>query len=280
MIPFTEHNNNNKELECHFIHANGFPPSAYDTFLSLISSNFKVKSPLLRPHWENHEKVDSFENWDLFLNDFIEYCDENNINNSCGIGHSIGGNILIRACLQNNNLFKSIILLDPTIFIPSIVRIWKMLSSIPFIKSSFPLAKAARNRRTSFDDYNHVFESYRNKKIFSKIPDKQLSEYIKSIFSYNETNKTYALNYKKEWEEKMYLTSLFKDIEVWKNIHKLNIPTLILTPDTNPVLRKSAINKFNSNQNIKFITIKNSSHLFPLEKPKEVSEIISDFLKI
>jgi len=279
MIPFIEHNNN-KQLECHFIHANGFPPNAYKSFLSLLNNNLKIKAPLLRPHWENYNKVDDFNDWDLFLDDFIQYCNENNVNNSYGIGHSIGGNILIRACLKNNTLFKSIILLDPTIFIPIIVRMWKIATSIPFIKSSFPLAKAAKNRRINFNSFNHIFDSYRDKKIFSKIPNEQLKEYIDSIFSYNQGTGLYSLNYNKKWEERMYLTSLFKDIEIWKNINKLKIPTLIITPESNPVLRKSAIKKFRSNDNIKIITIKNSSHLFPLEKPKDTSEIISNFLSI
>lgn len=279
MIPFTEYNNN-KNLDCHFIHANGFPPNAYKTFLSLLNNKFQIKAPLLRPHWKDYNKVDDFSDWDLFLDDFIRYCNENNINQSYGIGHSIGGNILIRACLQNKTLFKSIVLLDPTIFIPTIVRIWKVASSIPFVKSLFPLAKAAKNRRVDFDSFNHIYDSYRNKTIFSKIPDEQLKEYIDSIFNYNQELQSYHLNYNKKWEEKMFLTSLFKDIEIWNNIDNLKIPVLIITPDTNPVLRKSAMKKFTSNDNIKFITIKDSSHLFPIEKSKLTSELIFKYLNI
>ena len=78
----------------------------------------------------------------------------------------------------------------------------------------------------------------------------------------------------------MFLTSLFKDIEIWNNIDDLKIPVLIITPDTNPVLRKSAIKRFTSNDNIKFITIKDSSHLFPIEKSKLTSELIFKYLNI
>ena len=70
MIPFIEFENTNN-LNCHFIHANGFPPNAYTSLLNILSDGFHVKSPLLRPHWENDIGLDNFNNWDIFLNDFI-----------------------------------------------------------------------------------------------------------------------------------------------------------------------------------------------------------------
>ena len=279
MIRFTEHTNNAEEAECHFIHANGFPPNAYNSFLNLLSNKLKIKSPLLSPHWEDDVGLNSFNDWDIFLDDFLTYCNENNISNSYGIGHSIGGNILLRASLANSQLFKSIILLDPTIFVPSILSLWKLVSYIPFIKSSFPLAKAAKNRRIIFDNLDHIFASYRKKKIFSKIPQKELKEYINSIFNYNEKTNSYELNFNRIWEQRIYLTSVFKDLEIWNNINKLKIPTLLIIPEYSPVLRKSAAKKLSSNKNITIKIIDDSSHLFPLEKSTLTSNLILKFFK-
>ena len=67
---------------------------------------------------------------------------------------------------------------------------------------------------------------------------------------------------------------------IWNNINNLNIPTLILKAEESNAFTDSSskrINKMN-NSNIKILTIKDSSHLFPFEKPKRVSEEILSFI--
>ena len=93
------------------------------------------------------------------------------------------------------------------------------------LNSYFPLAKSARNRRKVFNNKDDVFQSYKNRGIFSNIPEEQLKEYIDSIFTYNENTKKVHLNYRRRWEEKIYLKSLLMDMDIWNNIDKLQTPT-------------------------------------------------------
>ena len=83
-----------------------------------------------------------------------------------------------------------------------------------------------------------------------KWSQKELKEYINSIFNYNEKTNSYELNFNRIWEQRIYLTSVFKDLEIWNNINKLKIPTLLIIPEYSPVLRKSAAKKLSSNKNI------------------------------
>ena len=153
-----------------------------------------------------------------------------------------------------------------------------MLSFFPKLHSQFPLARAARNRRKSFQRKEDVFNSYRTKMIFNKIPDTQLHEYIDSIFSYSESNQKFNINFSRSWEEKIFLKSLYDDIFIWKNLDKLNIPTLILRPESSPVLRNNAAKRISSNKNITITTIKDSTHLFPIERHVETARLIEKFL--
>jgi len=261
---------------CCFIHANGFPPDAYKSLLSLLSSRYELKSTLLRPLWDERSDIDSIKNWDIFLNDFLSECDKTKIEQSVGIGHSIGGNIIIRAAIKNPNLFKSIILLDPTIFHPSIIAIARILNSLNLLKYTHPYALAARKRRESYDSYKEILESYKKKKVFSKIADQQLEEYINSIFKKKKNR--YELVYNKKWEEIIYLKAALKDYHIWRNLKSIKIPTLIIKPKINPVLTDIASKKIERNNFIKIKTLKESTHLFPLEFPKKTSQIIFDFL--
>ena len=66
---------------------------------------------------------------------------------------------------------------------------------------------------------------------------------------------------------------------IWKNIKNIKIPCLIIRAEESNAFLNSSQNKIEkNNSNIKFTTIKNSSHLFPLEYPEKTSEIINSFI--
>ena len=75
----------------------------------------------------------------------------------------------------------------------------------------------------------------------------------------------------------MYLTAGIKDFDIWKNLHNLQTPTLIIIPEESPVLRYYASKKILKNKFINIEILKESTHLFPLEKPKKTAQIILDF---
>ena len=120
---------------------------------------------------------------------------------------------------------------------------------------------------------------YRNKKVFSKINDENLSIYIKSIIKIN-TNKTLQITYPKELEYQIYKTGLSADFYIWNNLKKLRIPSLIIRSKSSNAFLKSAATKVKKlNNNIEMIEIDNSTHLFPLEIPQVISKYILEFLK-
>ena len=53
---------------------------------------------------------------------------------------------------------------------------------------------------------------------------------------------------------------------------------LIIVDDYSDEKTRSVLKKISKNKNIKVVTLTDSSHLFPLEKYKETTEIISNFL--
>ena len=133
-----------------------------------------MQSMLLRQFWGKSFNAKGIKNWDIFLDDLMQYTKENNIHNENAIGHSIGGNLLLRSALKNQNLYKKIVLLDPTIFSPIIVYLWRILCYF----KAHPIIKKAKNRRKIFNDFEEIFNSYKSKNIFSRIADEQLNEYI------------------------------------------------------------------------------------------------------
>ena len=80
-------------------------------------------------------------------------------------------------------------------------------------------------------------------------------------------------------EYKLYETGLIADLYIWKNIKNLKVPCLIVrAPESNAFLDSSKKKICKINPKIKFKTIENSTHLFPLEFPQKTAEIINSFI--
>ena len=258
-----------------FIHANGFPPNSYNSLFDNIDKKYFINNFLLRPLWPNNNDYQRLKDWTLFQNDFIHTL--NSQESVIGLGHSIGGNIILRTAISNPGIFSKIILLDPTLFIPKIIYGWIFFSKLGLQNKIHPWINSTLNRKMSYDNYKQIFKSYRRKEVFSKINDENLKIYINSITKIK--NKKIHITYSKDWEYQIYKTGLISDMYIWKNIKNLSIPCLIVRASSSNAFLNSSQKKIESlNKKIKFITIKDSTHLFPLEYPDETGIIINNYI--
>ena len=255
----------------HFIHANGFPPNAYKSLFENINHDKEMK---------NFNLIDlkylKIKNWTTFQTDFI-----NNLNVNekiIGLGHSIGGNIILRSCISNPEYFSKIVLLDPTLFVPRIIVMWKLALNLNIHNYLHPWVKATLKRKMHYKNYNAIYESYRKKEVFKKIDDNNLSIYIKSLIRINNDGAVNII-YPKELEHQIYKTGLLADFYIWNKIKHLKIPTLIIRSKLSNAFLSSAAKKIsNLNKNIEIIEIDNYTHLFPLEIPELTAKYISKFI--
>ena len=259
------------ENKIKFIHANGFPPNAYESMIKSLDNNTNIDFFLLD---EENFIIEKIKDWIPFHNSFVKSLDKKII----GIGHSIGGNIVLRSALTNPNKFSKIILLDPTLFIPRIIYGYIICSKFGLEKKVHPFLSATTKKKTVYKNHDSMFNSYREKKIFSKINDKNLKIYINSIT--NKNGNQIKINFSKEWEYHIYKTGLIADMFIWKNISKLTVPCLVIKAEnSNAFLESSKYKMAKLNPNIIFHTIKDSTHLFPLEFPKETADSINNFIQ-
>ena len=271
-------NTKNNKSSIFFIHANGFPPDSYKSLYEKINSYSKINNFLLRPLWKEYTDHKILKDWGLFHNDFLGHIKNNNLTNIIGIGHSIGGNIILKSAILEPKYFSKIILLDPTLFTPFRIFIWKLILLINLQDNFHPFLKRALNRKMSYSSYDEIFSSYRSKHIFKKINDLDLNNYIKSITKKNKHS--IDISYSNKWEYQIYKTGLVNDSIIWNNIKKLKIPCLIIRAENSNAFLDSSERKIKKlNPNIQFKTLPNSSHLFPLEFPSSTSDIILSFIK-
>ena len=257
----------------HFFHANGYPPNAYRTLLGLWTKNLSIECMPRRPHWDKPGDYRKIKSWEPFVEDVIQYLSQLQNCGKISIGHSIGGNLLMHAALRRPDLFDSIVLLDPTLFIPRTIYAWKFVDIIGLSNLLHPLSNKTKKRRTEFESLEQMFVEYRSKFIFKNIKDEQLREYIDSITLKRDNG--VHLNYDKMWEVQIYNTGMLHDIALWKEIKNLNTQTHIIYAENSNAFLDSTAKRINRlNPNIKMTKLKNLSHLFPLENPELVAEHI------
>jgi pimeloyl-ACP methyl ester carboxylesterase len=259
----------------HFLHANGYPYQCYKPLLDRLCEHYYVFGMLLRPLWEG-SKPEDVTNWHVFSEDLIHFLTNDRSPSVIGMGHSIGAVVTLRAALRRPEKFRALILIDPVLFVPRTMFLWQIIRLLGLGERFHPLVRGAKKRRRRFDDRETVFRGYRKRRIFRYMSDQSLRDYIEGMT--RKTEKGYELVYSPEWEARIYMTNMH-DFDIWRELPRLEIPTLILRgAETDTFLENAASLVKRKQPRVRIETVEKSTHLLPLERPQEVFDIVQSFL--
>ena len=268
----------------HFLHANGYPPACYRSFFELLQAQYHVFGMLLRPLWEN-SNPEEINDWHIFSEDLLRFLDDYNPFDAAqgkpgpviGVGHSIGAIVTLRSALRNPGRFSALVLIDPVLFVPSIQLLWSIVRTVGLGDRFHPLIAGAKKRRRTFDDLQTMYQRYRNRNVFRYIRDENLRAYIEGITK-PKADGGYELAYSPEWEAQIYRTNMH-DFDIWRDLPDLEVPTLFIRgAETDTFLENAAKFVKRKQPKMQVETLEKSTHLLPLERPKEVFEIMQSFL--
>ena len=264
-------------LPLHFLHANGYPFHCYEPFLNLLQTEYHVFGILLRPLWENSKPQD-IRDWHVFSEDLLRFLRDYNAGPVIGVGHSLGAVVTLRAALRDPSKFRALVLLDPVLFVPSRLVLWIFVQALGLGNKVHPKIAGALKRRHTFDDLDLVFRGYRKRDVFRYMSDESLRAYIEGMTGPSEHG-GFELLYSPEWESRIYLTGL-RDFDIWRGLPNLEVPMLLIRgAETDTFLEDAA--KFVKRRQPKahVETLDKSTHLLPLERPREVFDIMQSFLR-
>ena len=261
----------------HFLHANGYPPDCYQPLLELLKTQYQVFGMTLRPLW-NNSKLEDIASWHPLSDDLLRFLSDRGTGPVIGLGHSIGGIVTLRAALRAPAKFRALILLDPVLFKPSFLVMWNFIRAIGLGNKLHPKISGAMKRRRTFDNLELVFRGYRARNVFKYMSDESLRAYIAGI-ARQKPDGSYELAYSPEWEARIYLTGL-RDFDLWRELPKLETPTLIIRGAESDTFLKDAARLVKQKQpKVKIETLEKSTHILPLERPQQVFNIMQSFLQ-
>ena len=259
----------------HFLHANGYPPECYKPLLELLKTEYHVFGMLLRPLWKD-AKPEDLKDWHPLSEDLRHFL-SSQPEPVIGVGHSIGAIITLRAALRDPGKFRALVLIEPVLFVPAVLIQWQITRMLGLGDRVHPLVAGAKKRRRTFDDLDTLFRGYRNRNIFRYMTDEYLRAYIEGMTQPG-SDGGYELVYSPEWEAQIYRTGLH-DFDIWRDLPKLQVPTLFLRgAESDTFLEKAARLVKQKQPGAKVETLEKSTHILPLEHPKEVFDIMQSFL--
>lgn len=261
----------------HFLHANGYPPGCYQPLFELLQKQYRVFGMKLRPLWGD-AKVEDIKNWHPLSDDLLRFIAGSETKSVIGVGHSIGAVVTLRAALRDPGKFRALVLIDPVLFMPGFMVLWHTFRIFGLGERFHPLIKGAKKRRSVFDNLETVYRGYRSRDIFRYMSDDNLMIYIKGI-TQPKPDGGFELVYPPEWEAQIYRTGMH-DFDILRDLSKLETPTLFIRgKETDTFLESTARLIRKKQPRVRVETLERSTHLLPLERPKEVFDIMQSFLK-
>lgn len=261
----------------HFLHANGYPPACYKPLLETLARHYRVFGMLLRPLWPQSDPQ-ALRDWRPLSNDLRLYLAKVQLAPVIGMGHSIGAVVTLRAALQEPSLFRALVLVDPVLLPVKQILQLRILRALGLSRRMNARVEAALRRRRRFDDLEQLFAGYRRRDIFRFFSDQQLRALVRGI-TQPCANGGYELAYSPEWEARIYKTGMWNDLDLWKGLQGLNVPTLILRGEQTDTFWETTGHEVQArNPAIRVVTVPQATHLVPMEKPEEVFESAQSFL--
>jgi pimeloyl-ACP methyl ester carboxylesterase len=266
----------------HFLHANGYPPACYQQLFDLLKNDHHVFGMMLRPLWDE-TRPEEIDDWQSFSEDLRVFLSTYSYGTSTqvtpepviAVGHSIGAIVTLRAALKYPRKFRALVLFDPVLYVPHRLVEWRLRRAKN--PDSHPLIQVTQNRRRAFGSLDEAFTGFRGKSIFRYLSDEQLWIYTEGIT--RKTENGYELIYSPEWESRIYFTSL-QDFDIWNSLQNLRVPALFLRGDETDTFLEDAAGLVKQKQpNVRVEVVEKSTHIFPLERPKETFEIMHTFFK-
>ena len=272
-----------------FLHANGYPPEAYRSFLMPFLGAYQVEAIYQRPFWPGSDPV-SCRDWIIFRDDYLGYLESRfgpipSIDSSLafrgiiGMGHSLGAMTTLMAAIREPAYFSCLVVIEPVLFSRLRGSILSLLSPLGLIPRLLPLIGQTLNRKRSFPSRESMFENYRAKSIFERFSDQVLVDYVQGLGE-DTGDGNVALRYSPDWEARIYETAGVADRFVWKNLDRIDLPVLVIRGAESETLQAPILD-----QMVKELpggtafTMEGAGHLVPLESPRETAEVILEFIQ-
>ncbi len=243
----------------HFAHANGFPSACYAKLLGLLAADYGVGFLATSGHDPRYPVSDG---WPGLVDELIASIRTRGRAPMIGVGHSLGGYLMLLAAARMPQLFRCVILLDAPLLGRFRGSALQFIKHIGLVDRVTPAGRT-RNRRSQWPSQGAALAHFRRKPLFQRFDPDCLLDYVR--FGTRSTPGGFELVFDPAVEYQIYRTLPHDITEAARD---LAVPAgLIAGRDSDIVARLGLA------QSRRFLRVQqiDGGHLFPLERPWEAA---------
>ena len=185
-----------------------------------------------------------------------------------GIGHSMGGVLTLLAASKHPEVFSRIILLDPPIFIRSLLIAQKVFRHTGLWKQ-VPWVKAVRNRTQSWPNKTSMRKELKTKKLYKDWDENVLDDFINSATHTTSTGEI-KLACDPKWEANIFGSYPRR---LWQSIAKTSVHVDIVVADNTYDFIKPAVKRATHLSRFIQYHYFGNNHCFPMEATQRNSTL-------
>ncbi len=253
----------------HFAHANGVPSKVYTKLFDLLKDQYDViYVPLLGP--DRRYPID--KGWksltDQVVDSIVQQAEGRKV---IGLGHSLGAVLTFQAAMKRPELFEQVIMLDPPMIVgkDSFAMFLTALVNPKMLDKITPAGLSVK-RRDHWESREQAAELLRPKGFYNEFDPECFDAYIQYALTDDPVRGGVSLTISKYDEVDIFRTN--SDL-YWLPMSKPQVKTQLVVGDQSPFLKRKLPQNIKKKFAIPY-TMTPGGHMFPLEHPIEVVELI------
>lgn len=260
----------------HLAVANGFPPQTYAPLVQPLTEHYRVISLPPRALWTPPQPPERVRSWKDLAQDLRAGMAKHDLRGAIGLGHSFGAIVSMVAAADQPGLFRGLILLDPTIFMPRVLLTLRLMQ-LTGQQRRMPLVSVAERRRARFSSVEDAYTYWRGKRLFADWTDEALRRYAEAMTRPAADGDGVELAWPPAWEARYYQTIL---TTTWRYLPMLrDLPMLMVRGGTTDTFLPDAAARLRrALPKADYAVIEGHGHLFPQTAPDATREVIQAWL--
>lgn len=274
-VPWYSHSPDQTLPQIVFSPANGIPWQSYQCFFQQFNNQFCFSGIDSRGAWPQQIQPPKKFSWHQYADDLITFIEATHTQPVIGMGHSLGGVIVLLAAKKKPELFSKLVAIDPA-SLPSAyldfffhkMPQWAAFKMVPWMKRT-------HHRQQLWESRQAFYENYRNHRTYKRFTDQALHDYAQYGLRKTESGK-FKLVFNPHWESLNFRRVMF----LWKALKGVEHSTLLLRAEHSQLYSQQQFDHNNQKltNNIEPQVIDGAHHLVTHEQPEKVSKQILNWL--
>jgi len=261
----------------HFLHGTGFSALTLKEMASHLPKEWQLWLTNMPGHGHSCQPKHIMPDWqEMAANiakQMTQVADIEHNGPVIGVGHSLGGVLTLLAASKYPHLFSRIVLLDPPIFIRSLLATQNILRKTGLWKKA-PWVKAVRNRTQTWPNKEKMREELICKKLYKHWQPQVLNDFIESATIATHDGKV-RLACDPKWEANIFGSYPRK---LWKSIAKTSVHVDIVIAQNTYSFIKPAAKRARRQSRFIHCHYFGNNHCFPMEQPQETATFLVSLL--